>query len=200
MPMHTPFPSLLALPVLALLALGGCSDPEATARYPLAPVAVAQSLPNRLGSAELREVSLPQYAAGQEIAWQTEDGALRSTPDNIWADDPPRAMTLALARQISALSGATVIAEPWPLSEPPQRRIELRVEQFLARADGQVMLSGSYYIRPDGMAGGRDIVRRFELVQPIAGLEAGGTATPAQIAAAQSQAVAELARRIAALD
>lgn len=62
------------------------------------------------------------------------------------------------------------------------------------------MLSGSYYIRPDAMAGGRDIVRRFELVQPIAGAEAGAQASPAQIAAAQSQAVAELARRIAALD
>lgn len=116
--MHPTFPSLLALPVLAALALTGCSNPEATARYTLTPVAVAQSLPNRLGSAELREVSLPQYAAGQEIAWQSADGALRSSPDNIWADDPPRAMTLALARQISALSGATVIAEPWPLSSP----------------------------------------------------------------------------------
>ena len=197
--MKRPFPSL-ALPLLiGGFALAACSAPEATARYRIEPLPATQSLPNRLGSAEMREISLPQYAAGQEIAYESADGALRSSPENIWADDPPRAVTLALARQISELSGAIVIAEPWPLGETPQRRIEVRIEQFLARADGQMQLSGTYYIRPDAQTGGRDSVRRFDVRVPIAGIE-GAQATPAQIARAQSQAVAELARRIATLD
>ncbi len=181
----------------ALSGLAACSDPEKTGRYVIETPVAAKSLPNRIGSAELREVSLPQYAAGQEIAWQTPDGALRSTPDNIWADDPPRAITLALARQISDLSGATVIAEPWPLSEGPQRRIEVRVEQFLARADGVVELAGSYYVAAADLGGGRDLVRRFDLTVPVA--EA-ALNDPAAIARAQSQAVALLAGRIARLD
>ncbi|MBW0158019.1 membrane integrity-associated transporter subunit PqiC [Sedimentimonas flavescens] len=185
-------PFLLSL--ICGLALTACSDPAATARYAIAPQPAAKTLPNRLGQAELREVSLPQYAAGQEISYQTEDGALRSTPDNIWADDPPRAVTLALARQISAVSGATVIAEPWPLSEGPQRRIEVRVEQFLARADGVVQLTGVYFVTPAGITNGRDVMRSFDVTVPVA---EGG---PAAIAQAQSAAVAELARRIAQLD
>lgn len=183
------------VPALICLALlGACSDPEATARYQIDPVPAEKTLPNRLGSAELREVSLPQYAAGQEISYQTEDGALRSSPDNVWADDPPRAITLALARQISTLSGATVIAEPWPLADEPQRRVEVRVEQFLAQADGQVRLTGVYYVSATGFSAGGDLVRRFDLRVPVAG------EGPAEIAKAQSRAVALLAERIARLD
>jgi len=177
----------------AVAALAACSNPEKTARYTIDPPVATQRLPDRLGMAELREVSLPQYASGQEIAWQGADGALHSTPKTIWADDPPRAVTLALARQISVLSGARVIAEPWPLADGPQRRIEVRVEQFMAQADGVVRLSGSYYVTP-AMAEGRDIVRRFDLNVPLTG------EGPAAIAAAQSQAVAQLAEQIARLD
>lgn len=178
--------------LMGVFALGACSDGSSTARYALNPPAAVKQVENRLGTAELREVSLPQYASGQEIAYQTEDGALRSSSKEIWADDPPRAVTLALAREISALSGATVIAEPWPLSDLPQRRIEVRVEQFLAGADGVVRLSGAYYVTP-AMGTGRDLVRRFDLSAAIAG------EGPGAIAAAQSQAVAALARQIAEL-
>ncbi|MDF1619874.1 PqiC family protein [Pseudothioclava nitratireducens] len=179
---------------LGLLALAACSDPTATGRYTVDPAQAEKTLPNKLGYAELREVSLPQYAAGQEIIWQTEDGALRSSPDNVWADDPARAVTLSLARQISDRSGATVIAEPWPLAQEPARRIEVRIEQMLPRADQVMQLSGVYFVSPAGYGSGRDIVRRFDLAVPI---EAEG---PAAIARAQSQAIALLSQKIAALD
>ncbi|MCL7466460.1 PqiC family protein [Phaeovulum sp. NW3] len=182
-----------SLSFLCLIALAGCSNPEKTGRHLIDPPAASQRLPDRLGLTELREVSLPQYAAGQEITWQTEDGALRSTPENIWADDPARAMTLALSRQITALSGATVIAEPWPLAEGPSRRLEVRVEQILAQADGNLRLSGVYFVSPAGLSGGRDIVRRFDLTVPVAG------EGPGAIARAQSRAVALLAEQIAQL-
>ena len=63
----------------------------------------------------------------------------------------------------------------------------------MAQADGVVRLTGSYYVTP-AMAEGRDIVRRFDLSVPLAG------EGPAAIAAAQSQAVAQLAEQIARLD
>lgn len=179
------------------LALAACSDPEKVGRYLVdAPVA-DQQVENRIGSAELREVSLPEYAAGQEVPWQTADGAIRSNPDSLWADQPPRAVTHLLAREISAVSGATVISEPWPLSEPPQRKLEVRVERILATADGLFHLSGRYFVAPDFAddfsGGGGDIVRRFDIQVPLAG------EGPAAIAAAQSQALTQLARQIAGL-
>jgi uncharacterized lipoprotein YmbA len=186
--------TMLRLIPLCLLALAACSNPEKVARYPIEPPAVKKSLPNRIGTAELREVSLPQYATAQEIAYQTPDGALRSNPDNLWADDPARSITLALARQISAISGATVLSDPWPLSDPPRRRIEVRIEQILPGADGALHVSGVYFVSPAGLNGGGDVVRRFDFSVPIA------TGEPSAIVAAQGAAVTELAKRIAALN
>ena len=95
--------------VTGLLALAACSSPEKTARYLIDPPVTGGTVANRLGTAELKDVSLPEYASGQEVAWQTPDGAVRSTPDDLWADNPQRAFTLSLARAISDVSGATVI-------------------------------------------------------------------------------------------
>lgn len=183
-------PSLSLLAVLA--ALAACSDATETARFTLDPPQSARQFPNRIGTAELRDVSLPQYASDQEIAWQTADGAVRSSPRDIWADDPRRAVTLALARQISAVSGAVVISEPWPLTEAPARRIEVRVEQFLPTAQGNVRLAGTYFVTPQ-MASGGDVLRRFDLSVPVNG------EGPGAIAVAQSQAIAALGAQIAQL-
>ena len=120
--MTMPFASRRTAPLIAalgLLALAACSNPEKTARYLIDPPATGDMVANRLGTAELKDVSLPEYASGQEVSWQTPDGAVRSTPDDLWADSPQRAFTLSLARAISDVSGATVIGEPWPLAQPP---------------------------------------------------------------------------------
>ncbi|WP_376877154.1 membrane integrity-associated transporter subunit PqiC [Albirhodobacter sp. R86504] len=187
--------AMLILP----LALIACSNPEATGRYLIETPTVAKTLPNRLGSVELREVSLPDYAAGQEVSWQTADGAVRSNPDQVWADAQPRAVTLALARQISGLSGATVIAEPWPLAEAPSRRLEVRVEQILARADGQFRLAGQYFVTPDLGGRGADVVRRFDISVPIGTQGEADPQDPALIAKAQAAALQVLAQQIAQL-
>lgn len=185
----------LSLIPLCLLGLAACSDPESIARYPIDPPTAEKALPNRLGRAELREVSLPQYAGGQEIAFQTADGALRSNPDNLWADDPARSVTLALARQISSLSGATVISEPWPLADPPTRKIEVRIEQMLPGADGQLHVSGVYFVTASGFESSGDTVRRFDFTVPMGSQDPQAQA----IAKANSTAVTMLARQIAQL-
>ncbi len=190
-----------ALLICLPLALAACSDPEKTGRYLVDRPAAAKSLPNKLGMTELREVSLPEYAAGQEVAWQTEDGAVRSNPKSIWADAQPRAVTHFLAREISTLSGATVISEPWPLSQPPANKLEVRVERMLAGADGLFHLSGRYFLAPDMLSdidalnggGGGDVVRRFDIQVPL------GAEGPGAIAAAQGQALSILAEQIARL-
>ncbi|SIS49344.1 PqiC family protein [Paracoccus saliphilus] len=183
-------PAMLFLGVV--LVLSACSNPEKTGRFLIDPPSVQAQLPNRLGTAELKDVSLPDYAADQEVMWQTEDGAVRSNPDSLWANSPKRGFTLALAREISDVSGATVIGEPWPLAEPPQRVLEVRVEKALAQADGIYRLSGRYFVSDEG-SGGTNHARSFDISVPMASNQ------PSAIAQAMSQAISQLAQQIAAL-
>lgn len=185
---------LIASAALALLA--GCSGGEKTARYLIDPPVTGERLANRLGTTELKDVSLPEYASAGEVSWQTADGAVRSNTKQLWADDPQRAFTLTLARSISDISGATVIAEPWPLAEPPRRTLEVRVEKALAQADGSYRLSGRYFVGDSG-AGGANQARSFDIVVPLG--QPGDKASPAAIARGQSLAIAQLARQIAVL-
>ena len=183
---------LILVSMTALTLLGACSNGEKTARYLIDPPLSGERVPDRLGTAELKDVSLPEYAAAGEISWQTEDGAVRSNTKKLWADTPQRAFTQTLARTISDLSGATVIAEPWPLAEPPRRRLEVRVEKALAQSDGVYRLSGRYFVS-DEAAGGANQARSFDISVPLADDE------PGTIARAQSQAITQLARQIAVL-
>lgn len=182
----------MAAVLLGVLALSGCSNPEKTGRFLIDPPASRPEVPNRLGTAVLNDVSLPEYASDQEIMWQSEDGAIRSTPDNLWADNPQRGFTLALAREISDQSGATVIGEPWPLAEPPQRELEVRVETALAQANGIYRLSGRYFVS-EARSGGTNYARSFDISVPLA------SDAPSAIAAALSQAISQLAGQIASL-
>lgn len=179
--------------VLGSLGLAACSNPEKTARFLIDPPAVSAQVPNRLGTAELKDVSLPEYASDQEVMWQTADGAVRSTPDNLWADNPQRGFTMALAREISNVSGATVIGEPWPLAEPPQRVLEVRVETALAQANGLYRLRGRYFVS-DQDNGGTNHARSFDISVPLTQPD-----QPAAIAAALSQSITILAQQIATL-
>lgn len=181
---------LISLASLAFVA--ACSNPMSTGRYLIDPPVTGERLPDRIGTAELKDVSLPEYAAGDEVAWQSGDGAVRLDSKKLWADSPQRAVTMSLARAISDISGATVIAEPWPLSEPPRRKIEVRVEKALAQAGGSYRMAGRYFVSDD-RAGGANQARSFDISIPLASED------PAAIARAQSQAIAQLARQIAVL-
>lgn len=183
----------LAAALIAVTAvLAGCSDPLKTAHHLIEAPPMARELPDRIGSAELLEVSLPEYAAASALAWQDAAGAVRAGGDDLWADAPPRAFTLTLARAISEVSGATVIAEPWPLAEPARHRLDVRVERALAGGDGVYRLSGRYFLS-DERGSGRNLVRGFDIRVPLAGTGSGA------IAGAQAAALGHLARQIAQL-
>lgn len=178
---------------LATAVLAGCSDPMKTGRYLIEAPQAGKEVPNRIGTAELLDVSLPEYAAAGEVAWQTPDGAVRAGSRELWADDPQRGFSLTLARAISDLSGATVIAEPWPMTEPPRHRLDVRVERALAGADGVYRLSGRYFLSDERLSGS-NLARSFDIRIPLAG--EGG----AFVAQAQSAALGALARQIALLE
>ena len=175
------------------LGLSACGDGTGTARYIIDPPDSAQQTGDQLGATELKDVSLPDYAAADEIAWQGADGAVRSSTKVLWADKPERAFTVTLAREISEISGASVVPEPWPFPSPPQHRLDVRVEQALAANDGYFHLKGRYFVAAEGAGAGSHHTRVFDIAVPVDHNE------PDSIAGAASVAITMLAEQIAGL-
>jgi hypothetical protein len=176
---------------LFLILLTAACGSGNEARFLIDPPAATAELPVRVSTIELREVSLPAYAAAVEIARQEDTGALRNLPDTLWADDPVRGVTTALALALDRATTAAAAAEPWPLDEPAQARVEVRVERMVAGPDGQFRFAGQYAIAsPDGIV--RERLRRFDITTPVAAEGAAG------IADASGAAISRLAAEIAA--
>lgn len=133
--------------VLALVA--GCAPPAD--RLALAPLQSELELRPLVRSAIVRTVSLPTYAAAEEIAFETADGLIASTDTVLWADDPQRAVTLAIARNLTDILNTDVGPDPWPFVGLPDVAIDIRVERMLAQADGTFRLTGQFYVGGDGI-------------------------------------------------
>ncbi len=177
-------PTFFAIAV-TLTACGGTPD-----LYPVAPPAVTQKQPIAFRAVEVRDVSLPAYAAADEIAIQDESGKLVTNTKVLWADSPERAVALELARNLARLSGARVASEPWPFEAFPDARLEVRFESLVAGSDGRVRASGQYFV---GVTDGRrERSGLFDLAVPFD--PEGG---PQAIAAARGQIVLDLAILIA---
>lgn len=172
----------------ALALLAGCGDNAL--RYSVPAVPVTQE---RIGinyrSVEVLAVSLPSYAASEEIYIRGADGALTSSSDLLWSDDPSRAVTLELTRYLGQITGARVAPEPWPFAERAGARVNVRVEEMFAEP-GRFVMTGQFFGAPED--GGRDRSGLFSLSAPIP--EGGGAAA---IAAARAQVVRDLAAEIA---
>lgn len=151
----------LALVLLATVA--ACSGPDRL--LPTPQTVAVERVASRFSSIEVLEVSLPTYAAGEEIVVEVVGGGLEAS-DLLWADDPTRAVTLALSRNLAEVTGARVAPQPWPFDSFPSARVDVRVEQFLTAADGTIRLSGQYFVADmDGQ--GRDRSRLFSLSTPF---------------------------------
>ncbi len=184
---------MLKTGTLAILAaaatLAACGGtPDARVAVPRADVMQQQRI--SYNTVALRSVSLPTYAASDEIYIAGLDGVISPGAGLLWADEPGRALTLELTRYLAQITGARVASEPWPFLERPQAEVELRIEEMLAHADGTFRLSGQYFVAPEN---GRDRANLFALVVPI-----GGTFSAQDIAAARGAAMRQLAGEIAA--
>lgn len=176
-------------PLLAVVVLlSACGADE---RFLAAPqVITTERVASRFSSIEVREVSLPTHASSEEIYVEAEAGELARSK-LLWADDPTRAVTLALTRNLTEITGARVAPEPWPFDAFPAARVDVRVERFLSTADGTLTLAGQYFVADlDGR--GRDRSRLFSLSVPMA-----VDASPAVIAGARARLVSDLALTIA---
>lgn len=129
---------------LAALMVTGCGEtgPQYLLESPSSDLRVRAAV----GTLLVRTVSLPSYAADEQIAYQDTDGAVRTRDVGLWADQPERATTLNISRQLNAMTSAKVAPEPWPLPEPPQGVVDIRVETFITTRENTFVLSGQYFI------------------------------------------------------
>lgn len=180
--MNLRFPLLVALAVLA-----GCGSstqvlmPDATPALRVSPV---------VSTIEVRDVSLPRYAAGDQIVVLTPEGVLSPFRGMVWADTPERVVSLSLAENLGTITGARVSTEPWPFLEPPQVSITVRAARFVATEAGTLRFSGQYAIAPVASALS-DRSGQFDIAVPIL------ANSPQAVAQAQAQAVANLAETLA---
>ncbi len=179
------FPTSLLL--AATLAVAACSGGDI--RYATPSIEPTVKVSSRFRSLEVVEVTLPTYAATEEIFIQQPDGAIEALGP-LWADLPARAMTLQLARDLGAITGATVAPEPWPFRGFSDARIDVRLEEMVATAAGQFRIAGQFFVAPEQDGGDRS--GRFSIAVPLP-----EDASVAQIAAARSTATLQLSEQIA---
>lgn len=173
---------------LSLASLIACSAP--INRVELVPLTSTKSLRASVSSAMVRTVSLPTYAAAEEVAVESPEGLIASDDNLLWADAPERAATLAITRHLNTILSATIGPDPWPFIELPDVTIEVRVEDMLAGNNGSFRLRGQYFIGGDAIDYPRT-VRSFDYAIPLAASDA------SSIAAAQSQALLSMSEDIA---
>jgi len=178
-----------SISVLVLILVAACASTPAH-RLDFSPIQSELKIRAVAGSVMLRTVSLPTYAASEEIALEVAPGIIGTDANILWADDPERAVTLAMTQQLDGILNATVGPDPWPFVGLPDVAVDVRVAQMLAGADGVFRLSGQYFVGGDGIDF-RNRSHSFDISEPL-----NGTGAPA-IAQAQARSVLKLSEDIA---
>lgn len=173
--------------VFGLALLAACGSPE---RFAVAPPAITAKTPIAFASVEVRDVSLPSYAAADEIHTQLDDGTLVSSGDVLWADAPERAIALELSQNLARLTDRRIASEPWPFEAFPDARLEIRFAELVATEGGSFRASGQYFVAVEG--GRRERSGLFDLAVPFD--PSGG---PGAAARARGQLILELAQYVA---
>ncbi|MFK7765555.1 MAG: membrane integrity-associated transporter subunit PqiC [Roseobacter sp.] len=172
----------------ALVALVACSS--VSDRYLVTPPQATQNQRIAFRAVEIRDISLPAYAADDEIVLRAGDGRLESDGTQLWGDTPARAIALELSRHLAQISGARVASNPWPFEALPDARLDLRFENLIAGTDGIYRATGQFFVAV--AENGRERSGLFDLsvaFDPETG--------PSAIATARGQLILDLAEEIA---
>ena len=169
----------------ALAFLTACGTPDSIS---VQSPAISETMRIGFRSVEVKDVSLPGYAAADEIAQQGPDGTIVASKV-LWADAPERAVGLELTRNLARLTRARIASEPWPFEEEAAATLDVRFADLVAGTDGVFRATGQYFV---GVFGGRERSGLFDLTVPY---DADGG--PTAIAWARGQIILDLAKFIA---
>ena len=131
------------IPFILCTLLAACGSPE---RFAVSAPEITQKTRIGFASVEVKDVSLPSYAAADEITLRAADGTLTSSSDVLWADAPDRAIALELSQNLARLTDRRVASEPWPFEEFPDARLEIRFAELVATTSGTFTTSGQYFV------------------------------------------------------
>lgn len=179
---------LLLAPLFLFLA--ACAAAPAKPRlYLMEAEAPAQAGAPARASVGLREAALPLYARRQQIAARDATGAITAADEHRWAEEPSRAATRLLARNLASLRGAPVYPDPWPQGASPDLIATVEVDRFLGELGGEVALDGQITLARMS-ARGDPATGAFAIRVPVNG------ADHSALAAAYGAALAKLAREM----
>ncbi|OSP56811.1 membrane integrity-associated transporter subunit PqiC [Pseudoruegeria sp. SK021] len=173
--------------VLALVATA-CSGPAK--QVLLTSTAPELRIRPIVASVEIRDLSLPRYAASDDLVVLGEDGVVETVTNTVWADTPERSITLSLATNLGAITGARVASEPWPFSTSPEAQVVVTVTRLLGQPGGQLQFTGQYAISAVASSIS-DRSGSFNIVVPVEGTG------PDALARAQGAAISQLSEIIA---
>lgn len=175
--------------IMALGLAAGLSGCGTADRFAVSPPVVTDQISIGFASVEVRDVSLPNYAAADEIHTQKADGTLVSSSGVLWADGPERAIALEISENLSRLTNRRIASEPWPFEQFADARLEFRFSELLATQAGQFKASGQYFV---ATSAGRERSGLFDLAVPFD--PKGGNVA---IADARGQLIQDLSRFVA---
>lgn len=170
-----------------LLALTAACTAEPPIRYEAPPAEIEERMSIAYEAVSVREVSLPIYAATEQIFREDVPGRVTTDAVSLWADDPVRAVTLDIARALRQITGARVAPDPWPYRSRPEVVVDVRFEDLVPGADGTYRAAGLYFVAPED-EDGAEHAHGFDISVPYD--PAGGLTA---LAAARSQLIGLIA-------
>lgn len=180
------------LALLLVLVAAACTETDPIRLYILPP-APERGTPG--GGFEgqvvgLSTLTLPQYAEESRLTVLGAGLTAVQLDDDRWAVALPDAATQVLAQALAQRTGATVLAEPWPVETRADMRIDVLADRFVGRSDGSVEFSGEFRISHPRLRG--DVLaQRFAITVPASGVGLEG------LAAGHAVALAGLADQLA---
>ncbi len=181
--------------LLLLFTLAGCASPPADL-YTLAAVpGTPLHTPRR--SIELRRIGLAAYLDRSEIVRSQAQYRLRVANNDRWGEPLGGMLGRVLTEDlVQRLPDASIFLESGAISTQPDLVLEIDVQRFDPDADGTVVLLAQVAVRRESGGGATrgagGFARSFRLTSMPSG------ASTADLAAALSRTLGELADRIAA--
>lgn len=184
--------------VLSALVLTGCAASRPIRFYLLQPL-VRTSFPPRPPAGEraavigVGPVSIPDYLDRPQIVTRTTSNELRLAESHLWAQSLQDDFARVVTENLSVLLPADyVFALPWAGASRLQYQVTVKVIRFDSSFAGKVWLQADWSVL-DGSSGKVLAMRRSNIRMTAEASDY------EQLVAAQSRALAELSRQVAAV-
>ena len=154
------------------LVLAGCAaTPTSTTRYTLPTAQPASSSPGSypdlaLETLAIEPIRMSSYINSEGIVMQLSDIEIQRARNHLWAETLSRQLERNLQYYLSdALPDTRVTRDLSAVTGKNALQLQIEVEDFQGRYDGQAVVSGHWQLRD---ASGRLLsLRRFDVAQPL---------------------------------